>query len=57
MTKHVGFSPNFLCMLPMATAQSSSGGVVMLHISSFMDDIIIFAHNRRQLDVAATLRQ
>ena len=33
----------FLCMLPMAIAQSSSGGVVMLCISGFVDDVI-FEH-------------
>jgi len=41
---HVRSSPSFLCMLPMAVALSSSGGVViMLRISGFVDDVI-FAH-------------
>ena len=42
---HVRSSPNVLCMLAMAVARSSSGGVVirMLRISRFVDDVI-FAH-------------
>ena len=38
---HVQSSPNFSCMLPMAVARSSSGGVNgMLCTSGFMDDVI-----------------
>ena len=37
---HVLFSQNFLCMLPVAVARSSSD---MLRISGFVDDVI-FAH-------------
>ena len=57
---HVRSSRNFLCMLPMAVARSSSGGVVKtsdkVRISSFIDDVI-FAHKLRLLEVAARLRQ
>ena len=48
---------NFLCMLPMAVARSSSGGelIDILCTSGFMDDVI-FAHKPRLLDVAAQLK-
>ena len=41
---HVRSSANSSCLLPMAVARPSSGGVVVLTTSGFMDDII-FAHN------------
>ena len=43
---------NCLCLLPMAVARSSSGGVVMFYI---MDDVM-FAHKPRFLDVASQLK-
>jgi len=54
---HVRSSPNVLCVLPVAVARSSSGGVVhTLCTSSFMDDVI-FAHKPMLLDVAAQLKR
>ena len=48
---------NFLCMLPVALAQSTSGGVVIPYVlTGFMDDVI-FARNPRLLDVAAQLKR
>ena len=47
---------NFLCVLPMAVARSSSGGVMTLRTSGFMDDVI-FAYKPRLLDVAAHLKR
>jgi len=55
---HVRSSPNFLCMLPMAVARSSSGGVMIQYVFPyfcFVDDVIC-AHKLRLLDVAARLR-
>jgi len=49
-------SPIFLCVLPMAVARSSSGGVMTLRTSGFMDDVI-FAYKPRLLDVAAHLKR
>jgi len=48
----------FLCVLPMAVARSSSGGVVIRSLCTlgFMDDVI-FAHKPRLLDVAAQLKR
>jgi len=46
----------FLCMLPMAVARSSSGGVMMLRTSGFVDDVML-AHKPRLLDVAAQLKR
>jgi len=44
----------FLCVLPMAVARSSSGGVVIrLCIFGSMDHDVMFAHKPRLLDVAA----
>ena len=45
---HVRSSPVFLCMLSLAVARSSSGGVLIRQsscTSGFMDDVI-FAHHR-----------
>jgi len=46
---------NFLCMLPVAVARSSSGRSNTLCTSGFMDDVI-FAHMPRLLDIAAQLK-
>ena len=44
-------------MLPVALAQSTSGGVVIPYVlTGFMDDVI-FARNPRLLDVAAQLNE
>jgi len=37
---HVRCSPNFLCMLPMAVARSSSRGLVMLCTFGFTHNVI-----------------
>ena len=48
---------NFLCMLPMAVARSSSGGVVMyVMYFRFIEDVI-FVYRPRLLDVAAQLKR
>jgi len=47
----------FLCMLPMAVARSSSGGVVIRYALPVSLDDVIFAHKRRFLDVAALLKR
>jgi len=42
---YTSYLHQFLCMLPMAVARSSSGGVVIRYVfPGFMDDVI-FAHN------------
>jgi len=46
----------FFCVLPMAVAQSSSGGVMIRYTSGFMDDVI-FAHKPRLIDVAAQVKR
>jgi len=54
---YTSYLHQFLCMLPMAVARSSSGGVVIRYVfPGFMDDVI-FAHKLRLLDVAARLKQ
>jgi len=48
--KHVQCSLNFLCMLPMVLAPSSSGGILALQYVvhfSFMDNVIS-AHNGQE---------
>jgi len=48
---------NFLCLFPMAVAQSSCGSVPdTLCTSGFMDDVI-FAYKPRLLDVATQLKR
>jgi len=68
---HIRSSPCVLCVLPMAMARSSSGGVMIRYTyiqiyiapkivrrctSCFMDDII-FAHRPMLLDVAPQLKR
>jgi len=48
---HLLYSPNSLCMLPVAVARCDT-----LCTSCFMDDVI-FAHKPRLLDVAAQLKR
>jgi len=56
-TRPIFTSPKFLCMLPVAVARSTSGGVVItLCTSGFMDDVI-FARKPRLLDVGAQLKR
>ena len=54
---HVPSSLHFLCMLPMAVARSSSGGVVIRYVLPVFVDDVIFAHKPRLLDVAAQLKR
>jgi len=48
---HVQILPNYLHMLPVTMAQSSSGGVLpqisYARTSGFVDDEVMFADNRR----------
>ena len=53
---HVRSSPDFLCMLPMAVARSSSGGVVIRYVFPVLWTTS-FAHKPRLLDVAAQLKR
>ena len=50
---------NFLCMLPMAVARFSSGGVVILYalpVTCFtVTDDVTFAHKSKLLDVVPQL--
>jgi len=70
-TTHPIFTMCFVCVLPMAMARSSSGGIMIRYTyiqiyiapkivrrctSCFMDDII-FAHRPRLLDVAPQLKR
>jgi len=50
---HVRSSPNFVCLLPMAVARSSSVGVVIHYV---LPDDVIFAHKPRLLDVSTQLK-
>jgi len=47
----------FLCMLPMAVARSSSDGVVMCYVFPVLRMTSYNAHKLRLLDVATRLRQ
>jgi len=49
---HVRSSPKSLCVLHMAVARSSSGGVVIRYVLP-----VLFAHKSRLLDVAAQLKR
>ena len=54
---HVRSSPNFLRMLPMGVARSSSGGVVICYEIPVLWMTTLFAHKPRLLDVAAQLKR
>ena len=53
---HVHSSPNFSCMLPMAVARSSSGGVMACYVLLVLWMTSI-AHKPRLLDVAVQLKR
>ena len=48
---------NFTCMLPVAVARSSSGGVVICRVLPVLRYDVMSAHNPRRFDVAAQLRR
>jgi len=52
---HVQSLPNFLSMLPLAVAQSCSGGVVIRYVLPVL--WVMFAHKPSLLDVAAQLKR